>query len=98
MERLSLQLYVDRIGSDRMGWDGMRSNDLQSDSGLGQHSQFLQHLSHILNIWIRFRWNPLVERVVLTKRTNFQESSKGGMDIFNPKNYVAEFRPLNRAF
>ena len=47
MERLSLQLYVDRIGSDRTGWDGMRSNDLQSDSGLGQHSQFLQHLCYI---------------------------------------------------
>ena len=37
-------------------------------------------------------------RMASPKRMNFRKSSRGGGVIFNPKNYIADFGPLNRAF
>ena len=38
-------------------------------------------------------------RVTVPKQINFRKSSKGGMGVnFNPKIYVGDFGPLNRAF
>ena len=52
----------------------------------------------ILGIFPFFGGNFSKGQVALTKQMNFRQRSKGGGVIFNPKIYVTDFGPFNRAF
>ena len=53
----------------------------------------------ILGIFPFFGGNFSKGQVALTKQMNFRQRSKGGRGVvFNPKIYVTDFGPLNRAF
>ena len=68
---------------------------------LPKHDKGCQKMAKVAKRWqkmTKVAKNCEILRDAPHFQMNFRKSSEGGGGIFNPKIYIAEFGPLNRAF